>query len=224
MTIAPNQNSSETEVYSNQQRSDIWRLVSSLIIMHACFIYFGLLFNKWSGVFMSHMAFLTLVLACFAFFARKPLFEKFHAGQIFTGIISAAALYAIFLIGNTISSHIISTSSADVMKIYDLGSNMPKPLLVLLLMFPIAFGEEIFWRGCLQKYISERWSPKAGFALTVIAYTSAHIASKNIVLIGASAVCGIFWGYLYYRTRSILPCIVSHMVFTPAVFVLLPVM
>ncbi len=53
-------------------------------------------------------------------------------------------------------------------------------------------------------------------------YTAVHLASGNIMLVLAAAVCGVFWGWLYLRYRSPVLNIVSHTLWDLAVFVVFP--
>ena len=99
---------------------------------------------------------------------------------------------------------------------------MPLFRIVLLIAVLIGPGEELFWRGFFQENAGARIGRRAGFVLASLLYTSVHLASGNIMLILAAAVCGVFWGWLYLRFRSPLLNVVSHTVWDLLVFVILP--
>jgi len=62
----------------------------------------------------------------------------------------------------------------------------------------------------------------AGLVLSVAAYSAAHLASMNLMLIAAAAVCGTFWSLMFMRYRSIWLNIVSHVVWDVMVFLIRP--
>jgi membrane protease YdiL (CAAX protease family) len=61
-----------------------------------------------------------------------------------------------------------------------------------------------------------------GFILATSLYTAVHVATGNMVLVLAALVCGIFWGWLYMRYKSMLINVVSHTVWDILVFLILP--
>ena len=42
------------------------------------------------------------------------------------------------------------------------------------------------------------------------------------MLVMAALTAGLFWGWLYWKTGSLVPCILSHAFWTVAVFILWP--
>ena len=50
-----------------------------------------------------------------------------------------------------------------------------------------------------------------------------HIPTENVMLVLAALTCGLFWGALYWKTGSIIPGLISHMVWDPLIFVLFPI-
>jgi hypothetical protein len=94
---------------------------------------------------------------------------------------------------------------------------------VLLLFFPIGFGEEIFWRGYVQRGFAEKWSGRRAFILTTLLYTAVHLPTGNTVLIAAALTCGLFWSGVYFATGRLLPVLISHMLWDPAIFIVWPI-
>ena len=184
-------------------------------------------FNFWAM-----MAFSTLLLSAVAMiiYGRSlvPLSE-FTLKNVLTGAASAIILYLIFLLGNEflalaerlLPEGIISRES-DLAKVYAGAGLLPQWAIALLLIFPIASGEELFWRGTLQRRLGERFGAKAAFAVTVLAYTLVHLSTGNLTLILAAFTCALYWGGLYAWRGSLVPVLVSHMLWDPLIFVLLP--
>jgi len=65
-------------------------------------------------------------------------------------------------------------------------------------------------------------SRRFGWLAAALAYCLVHLASGNLVLIGAALVCGLFWGCLFVRYDSLWANIVSHVVWDVGVFILFP--
>ena len=142
--------------------------------------------------------------------------------KIVIGIVSAGALYAVFAVGRAAALGLFPFAREGVERVYALRSGVPLFRIVLLLSLIIGPGEEIFWRGFFQENAGAGPGRAAGFILTSLLYASVHLASGNIMLILAAAVCGVFWGWLYLRFRSPLLNAVSHTVWDLLVFVILP--
>ena len=93
--------------------------------------------------------------------------------------------------------------------------------MAFLIAFVIAPGEEIFWRGYVQRTLGRRSMPR-GLVLVVLAYGLVHLGSGSVTLVGAALVCGLFWGCLYQRFKSIWLNILSHALWDRAVFLVWP--
>ena len=96
-------------------------------------------------------------------------------------------------------------------------------MISLILLFITSPGEEIFWRGFVQKRFVERFGARKGWLIASAVYAAVHIASGNFMLTMAALVAGLFWGWLYQRERNLVPCIVSHALWTVTIFILLPI-
>jgi membrane protease YdiL (CAAX protease family) len=141
--------------------------------------------------------------------------------KILIGIGSAAALYMIFYIGNIISPMIIPDAGEKILTIYDFKSDQSPLKIALLVFFITGPGEEIFWRGFVQRHFQEK-GLILGFVLAALIYSGVHVTSFNIMLILAALVCGGFWGLLYLWKRSIVINIISHTIWVFVAFILFP--
>jgi membrane protease YdiL (CAAX protease family) len=107
--------------------------------------------------------------------------------------------------------------------IYGIKGGTSPTVIGLLLLFIIGPGEEIFWRGYIQRRLSARFSPNTGFLLATAAYTLIHVASLNFMLIMAAMVGGIAWGGLYrLMPQHFTAIVISHALWDAAAFVWLP--
>jgi len=138
------------------------------------------------------------------------------------GVLSAAALYAVFAAGRVAALRLFPFAGAEIGNVYALKAGVPVLRVALLIGLVIGPGEELFWRGFFQERVAATTKPLFGFVLTAMLYTAVHLASGNIMLVLAAAVCGVFWGWLYLRFRSPVLNIVSHTLWDLAVFVVFP--
>lgn len=156
---------------------------------------------------------------------RARLLEDRRSGlamKVTIGIVSAAALYAVFAVGRTAALLIFPFAKAGIGDVYALRAGASVLRVGLLIGLVIGPGEELFWRGFFQERAGGATRPAVGFVLTVMLYTAVHLASGNMMLVLAAAVCGLFWGWLYLAFRSPILNIVSHTVWDLLVFVFLP--
>lgn len=149
---------------------------------------------------------------------------RFGLGEVLAGVGIAAALWGIFWTGDKVSSWLFDFARPQVDLIYGMKEGESLWLLSLLMLVLIGPAEEIFWRGYVQRTLSARWSPDAGFAVTTLVYALVHAASCNFMLVMAAAVAGVVWGGLYRLfPRRLGAIIVSHAVWDVAVFVWFPI-
>lgn len=92
--------------------------------------------------------------------------------------------------------------------------------LLLLLIGP---AEEIFWRGYVQRKLSLSLGDWKGFFTATLVYALIHIWSFNFMLIMAALLCGLFWGWMFMRYKSVWPGVISHAVWDVVIFVIFPI-
>lgn len=150
--------------------------------------------------------------------------RDFNVRAVVIGIVSALILYGIFWLGNIISQWLFGFAKSQVSSIYDIRTQGELIIITLVLLFITSPAEEIFWRGFLQRWAMQRFGGLAGWLLGAVIYAGVHISSGNFMLTMAALVAGLFWGYIYWQERSVVPVLISHALWTVAIFVLFPVM
>ncbi len=144
------------------------------------------------------------------------------AVKIGLGLLAAVGLYAVFFAGNILARRILPSAGAGISQVYGFKTGASPLRVIFLMALVIGPGEELFWRGYLQRNFQDRCGGFGGFLLATALYTLVHAGSGNPMLVLAAAVCGLFWGYLYLRTKSVLLVLISHTVWDLAVFILFP--
>jgi membrane protease YdiL (CAAX protease family) len=150
--------------------------------------------------------------------------------NVLLGVVSAGLLYLIFWMGNEtlmvlsrLMPGVLPDRAGNIHAVYANRGGLSPFLVGVLLLFPIGFGEELFWRGFVQRRLGEKRNPFHAFLVTTLLYTGVHLPTGNPVLILAALTCGLFWGGLYWASGSLVAVLLSHMLWDPAIFVLWPI-
>ncbi|MFQ5485641.1 MAG: lysostaphin resistance A-like protein [Desulfobacterales bacterium] len=139
------------------------------------------------------------------------------------GILSALVLYMVFYTGNIVSRRIFSFAKSGIENVYAFKSDVSPLRIGLLMVLLIGPGEELFWRGFIQRRLQMAHGRWLGFFMATLIYTLIHLGSGNAMLILSAGLCGLFWGFLYLKKGSILLNMVSHTVWDVGIFLLFPV-
>jgi len=156
---------------------------------------------------------------------RRSISTNLHDGipkKIALGILAAAVLYFVFFAGNILSRQLFPFAATDIAAVYDFKAGAAPARIWLLMTLVIGPGEEVFWRGYLQRALALRFGPANGCLLAATLYAGVHLASGNVMLVVAALVCGFVWGWLYFRFGSVLLNAVSHTLWDVAAFLLFP--
>jgi membrane protease YdiL (CAAX protease family) len=203
------------------------RGVAVLVVIASLFWF--VIFSPWTAGwlnFWSQMMIATGLLAGTAVYLNREQYARIirlRSVQAVLGILSAAALYGIFYLGNWISTAILDFAPGQVADIYASRGETSPALVATILLVWIGPAEEIFWRGYVQRSIADRWGSWKGYLLASLIYALVHIWSFNFMLVMAALVAGLFWGMLFVRTGSIWPGIISHALWDVAIFILWPI-
>lgn len=147
---------------------------------------------------------------------------RFLPKHLAIGVLSAALLYGIFFVGRALSTQILPFAEGEIGGVYATRAQAHPALIGLLLLLWIGPAEEVFWRGLVQRRLAERTSPIVGLLVGTFLYTLVHVWSMNLMLLGAAAICGLFWGAVYMRWKSVWPGLISHALWDVVIFVVIP--
>lgn len=161
------------------------------------FPYLPIALNFWAVMTFSAL----LLTACaLAFGGRPPL--RLHWSEVALGVAIAVVLWGVFWLGDKCSQWLFDFARPQVDMIYGIKQGTPPALIALLLLLIIGPAEEIFWRGYVQRSITEHLSRHAqatgasdtvAFAHTTgasdtVAFTHTTGASATIAFALATAV------------------------------------
>jgi len=174
-------------------------------------------FDFWA--MLASATFILLIIA--VLLSREKLALHASISLILYGIVTAVLLYGLFYFGfeATKSNPIFSQG---INQVYGLRSNEPRWLIAVLLIFPIGPGEELYWRGLIQRTFAEKYGSNFGLIIASLAYALVHLPTLNLPLIMTALIGGLVWGSLYKFTNSLVPGIVSHVLWDLMIFIILP--
>ncbi|MBM4017563.1 MAG: CPBP family intramembrane metalloprotease [Planctomycetes bacterium] len=65
-----------------------------------------------------------------------------------------------------------------------------------------------------------RWK---GYLIAAVLYAGAHVWALNPMLLAAMLLCGLAWRWVFLRSGSLWPGIISHAVWDVTIFVVFPI-
>lgn len=205
------------------EERELGAVVLTIIVAFALW-YFAFQTEMWN--FWMRISLAAAILAASALVLTPDRAQLFavRGRDIVIGVASALALYAIFWVGRHIAVTIFPFASAQITSVYANREQLDLIWIGLLLFFLVGPSEEIFWRGFVQRWLSEHFSLLGALLTTTAIYACVHIWTLNLTLIIAAAVVGLFWGWLYQRERSLISVMLSHALWDLLIFVLFPLM
>ncbi|MGG3563414.1 type II CAAX endopeptidase family protein [Neobacillus rhizosphaerae] len=139
----------------------------------------------------------------------------------FLGALSGFVLYFVFWLGIQTMELLHLPIENSLNKLYKLyAPSLFWQYIALILV--AAPGEELFWRGFIQKNLMKYFRPLVSIVIAALLYASVHIYSGSFLLVLAAFLSGLTWGFLYYWKKSMPLIIVSHLVFDIMIFIILP--
>ena len=148
--------------------------------------------------------------------------ERLRPPDIVRGLGSAAVLYLIFQVGDRLARRIMPAGGREIGDIYTLRTQAPRPAIAAALALAIGPGEELFWRGLVQRGLQPRFGRIGAALLASTMYGGIHLVSENLTLTGAAGTAGVFWGLVYAAEQRMAPLIVSHVAWDIWIFLIAP--
>jgi membrane protease YdiL (CAAX protease family) len=193
------------------------RLFIGLIVAHIL-LYFS--FHD-KAIFWYIFSGSVLVLIAYAMFQEEVDDEVSFIQYVFVGAIAGFFIYFIFWLGVRAIDILHLPFNTSIKNLYKwFAPSLFWQYLALVLV--AAPGEELFWRGFIQKRVMNYYNPFIGISAASILYASVHIYSGSFLLVLAAFISGCIWGNLYFWKRSMPLVIVSHIVFDLMIFIILP--
>lgn len=116
------------------------------------------------------------------------------------------------VLGTTILSFVVSQLGPQPEGVREVtqgiqGAQALRTLAVLGLLAPVA--EELVFRGLLYGWLAGRWNNLVAFIISSLAFAAAHAEPLHILMV---LPLGFWFGWLRWRTGSLVPTIVAHII------------
>jgi membrane protease YdiL (CAAX protease family) len=162
-----------------------------------------------------------LILIIFAIMQENAFDQLPSAKYLPFGLISGALLYVLFWLGYQVIGHYFPSSGTSVARLYRwYGPSLFWHYISLFLV--AAPGEELFWRGFIQRKFQRYYKPVFSIIATSLLYASVNLYSGSFLLVFSAFFSGVIWGTLYWWKKSMPLVIVSHLTFDLLMFVIAP--
>ncbi|MDQ0185027.1 type II CAAX endopeptidase family protein [Cytobacillus sp. FSL W7-1323] len=193
------------------------RLIVGIVLAHVL-MYFTF---EDKSIFWYIFSATMLFLISFAIISIELDHQETFTQNLLWGTLSGVFLYGIFWLGYTGLSFIGLSITEPVAKLYSYygAKNIWQYLLLIVLFAP---GEEIFWRGFVQKRVMNYTNGFLAVGISSILFASVQFYSGSWALVLAALIAGLYWGTIYLWKRSIVLLITSHIIFSLLLFVFFP--
>lgn len=141
------------------------------------------------------------------FGCRKGYMRRSDFSFNLSGIQASYALILYLLIIILISIFNEYVPLPDFFKWMDIDITAPTTIIAAVIVAPI--GEEIIFRGMITKLLLEEYRPTKAIIISALIFGIIHF---NPAQIPGAIIAGILLGWLYYKTRSVIPGIILHFI------------
>ena len=81
---------------------------------------------------------------------------------------------------------------------------------LIYMTFFVALGEEVLFRGLVQRNLTKTYGWKIGLLSAGFLFSVMHLTWRSVPELGFTFFAGILFGYIYYKTESLVAPIVLH--------------
>jgi membrane protease YdiL (CAAX protease family) len=202
------------------EATPIGALAVGLVLAQAAF---ALTFRGPRARFWQRMTGTGLALGGYALAVSPPARRvRIGAREVALGVGAAAALYAVFGVGDRVARRFVPGGERQIGEIYSLAELRPRSEIALRLALIVAPAEELFWRGLVQSAFAGRLGRWRGAGAGAAAYGAVHVVTGNFTLFGAATVAGLFWASLSALGMPIGALVVSHIAWDLWIFLVRP--
>ena len=144
-----------------------------------------------------------------------------HQGILVLGAGSAVVLFMAFVILGVVARRLPAIGSGTT-EAFGRAGGM-STIASFLVLFIVVSAEELFWRGFVQGRLADELGSQRGYRLALLGHVLCHLLTFNLALAAAAAICGGLWGWFRLRTGSLVPGLISHLLWTLLMYHVYPI-
>jgi membrane protease YdiL (CAAX protease family) len=134
------------------------------------------------------------------------------------GVAMTLATYPAFAAAQALFPELMS----NVSQLYS-QSRQEALVIAVTWVIVIAAAEELVWRGAWIEALTPRFGRFYAGAMSIGIYAAAQLCSKSFIVGLLALCCGTIWTVMRHYTRSIVSPLLAHLIWTPTVILLWPV-
>lgn len=166
--------------------------------------------------YLSFTLFVTDLLVLYVFWKMKYTRYSFNFGYTYGEGFSSKRIYqwaAVSAVGLLLFDlmagfYLPIPDESEIME--SLLRMMRNPVGFVSVCFIGPLAEEVIFRGAIErKLLEKKWNPWCAIVVSALIFAASHL---NFAQGFTATVIGVFMGWVYYRTRSIWPCVIIHVV------------
>ncbi|TAA72162.1 CPBP family intramembrane glutamic endopeptidase [Planococcus salinarum] len=173
------------------------------------------------SVFWYMYTFALLILMSAAIVYSEIMDEMRTLKSFAYGIAAAVAMYAVLFAGYYLLQALgvgSASATAEFLSIFTPESVWH----LLLLMFIVVPGEELFWRGFVQQQLKQYIPVSIAIPLAAVLFGFTLWLAGFWPGVFAGTAVGLILGYLYEKTKSMPLLIIAHLVLMVLIFIIFP--
>ena len=152
----------------------------------------------------------------------RPALGPPTAADLGEGAAAALGLWVVFWLGARGLRAVAPRLADRAGAVYGLVAPRSRWAVTILLLAVVGPGEELFWRGLVQRSLAHRLPTGLAVLAGAGLYAWAHVVTGDPVLVLAAGVGGLWWGGVYAVTGRLWVAVVAHAVWDPLALVWLP--
>jgi membrane protease YdiL (CAAX protease family) len=210
-------------------------IVSNILSIIVFFAWLGLSSDSLIGQFALGISYNTLTIFLFApFVLRLPMgkrtFQQYlndigltRVQPFFRLLLFALSCYAILALSQVAASFVYRLSEGlqidgnFVRQIFDISKDLPPGSSSLFVSIPSAF-EEVVFRGIVLTVFLNKYSKRKSIVFSSLGFGLVHVlnlvnGADFVWVMGQivwAFIIGLFYGYAFVKTRSLLPVMIVH--------------
>jgi membrane protease YdiL (CAAX protease family) len=154
---------------------------------------------------------------------RRQLFPRLRVhgvalgAGLLGGLVMIAATYLLYPLVGSLVPQVVTQAGA----LYaTLGQT--ETWRAALVLPVVITGEELVWRGAVQGALERRIGPLWAAVVGTLLYGLAVAPLGSPLLVAIALGCGLYWAGLRALLGGLVPCLVSHLLWSATVFVIAP--
>jgi membrane protease YdiL (CAAX protease family) len=141
--------------------------------------------------------------------------------KILLGLVAGAVMTGMTYLLYPVARAMLPAVAPQAVSLYATFGRLSGPGAALYLPL-VVMGEELVWRGIVQRVATRCFGPTGGVLAATALYALAVLPAGSPLLLLIASACGLYWGTLKALTRTLVIPFTAHLVWDAVVLILVP--